>query len=248
MIDKTKILKWDKDYLYIITDKTPKTKKKMSGHSFVALAGFDNFNKRGDAVLNLLGIKKDTIDPKYLYRGEEAERLVRQIYEKKLNKKIVWYNEQAKKDNHYDFFPSYVQCGGIPDILLPEEQIIIEVKSKSMKDYNYIKSNGAPLNELYQGLYYSYLSMYGKTIMFYVFFDEESEKEIFANNPITNYSNLKFLSQEYVVKRDDIELLVKSSLKYYNECVREQKIPLCDISKNVLLEIGVGGDFSDDIL
>lgn len=243
MIDKTKIIKQDNLYIYVDTDKTVRTKKKISGHSFVGLVDFDKFNKRGDIILSLLGIKKDEVDPKYAYRGELAEMVVRAIYERKLKKQIVWYDEEAKKDNNYDFFPTYLQCGGIPDIEIPSEQTLIEVKSKSMKDYAYIKEHGAPASELYQALYYGFLRKYKKITMFYVFFDEESEQLAFQNKPIKTYNNLKFLTQTYDVKEEEIDFLVKSALNYYNDCVKNKRIPISDLSKTVLNEIGV--DYSN---
>ena len=243
MIDKTKILRQDNEYIYIETDKTVRTKKKISGHPFVGLVGFDKFNKRGDIVLSLLGIKKDPFDDKYSYRGEIAEMLVRAIYEKKLNKKIVWYDEETKKKNDYDFFKSYLQCGGIPDIEIPSEQMLVEVKSKSMKDYADIKEKGAPANELYQALYYGFLRKYKKITMFYVFFDEESEQLAFQNKPIKTYNNLKFLKQDYDVNEEEIDFLVKNALNFYNDCVKNKRIPISDLSKKVIDEIGV--DFSN---
>ena len=237
MIDFTKV-RIVNDYVYFETDRTIRTKKKITGHSFVDLSGFNPYTKRGDTILSLVGIRKEEVDKKYLYRGEIAEQLVRNIYEKKLGKKIVWYDEKTKKDNYYDFFPTFLQCGGIPDIEIPSENTLVEVKSKSMKDYEKIKTNGSLVYELYQALYYGYLRNYDKITMFYVFFDEESEKQAFANQPITNFKNIKFLSNVYEVKREEIEFLLKSDLEYYNNAIREKRIHISDFSDKVLKELG----------
>ena len=241
LIDTTKVTV-DENYLYFQSDKTPTTKKKISGHSFVNLADLNPFSKRGDTILSLLGIKKDDFDSKYMLRGEVAESLVRSIYENKLHKKITWYDEQTKKKNNYDLFPKYLQCGGIPDIELFEENTLIEVKSKSMKDYDKIKQSGALAYELYQGLYYGYLRNFSKITMFYVFFDEETEQEIYENKPVKTFNNIKFLKQEYDVNRDEIDFLLRSVLNYYNTCIKEKRIPIEDISNQVKQEIGVANN------
>lgn len=75
------MLRIDSGFLILDTEITSATKKKMSGHSFVALAGLDKFNKRGDVLLQLLGYYKPDFDPKYRYRGAMAEKMIKFIFD-----------------------------------------------------------------------------------------------------------------------------------------------------------------------
>lgn len=230
----------DKEYLYFDTNITIYTKKKMTGHSFVALAGYDSFNKPGDAVLSLLKFYKSQVDPKYLWRGDYAEMLVRAYYKKVLKRPFVFYDEDAKKKNNYDFFPEYKQCGGIPDLEMVDISETIEVKGKSMKDYEKIAVNkDMPLQEKFQGLFYGFLRKNERVTMAYVFFDEESENLLFeGKKPITN-KNIKLYTETFNCHdfADELKNSIKKGLNYYNKCIMEHRIPLIDISPKVLQEV-----------
>lgn len=225
------------------TDITIQTKKKMTGHSFVELCGFSNFRKKGDTVLSLLGAYKETVDPKYLRRGDFAENIARAYY-KRLGKNILYYSEEDKKANHYDFYQSYLQCGGIPDIKIPEELLNIEVKSKSLSKYDSLIVN-LPKEEVYQGLYYAYLDHDKTNTMFYVFFDEESEKAIFEGRKPETLKNVKIYLESYPVNQNEMKELISSALKYYNTCIKEMRIPLKDISQSVLDKLGFKREYDE---
>lgn len=219
------------------TNITIQTKKKMTGHSFVELCGFSAFKKKGDTVLSLLGAYKEQADPKWLRRGDMAELIVRNYYSKRLGKNIVWYDEQDKKANFFDFFHDYQQCGGIPDIEIPEEKLLIEVKSKSLSKYDEIIAK-LPKEEIYQGLYYSYLRHFPNAVLFWVFFDKESEEAIFAGEKPKTLNNVKCFAKNYDVNESEMKGLISGALKYYNTCIKEQRIPLGDISQSVLDKLG----------
>lgn len=227
-------------YLYFDTKITIQTKKKITGHSFVELCGLSAFNKKGDSVLGLLKLHKNEVDPKYLYRGDMAEKIVA-FYLKKNNIDYIYYTEEDKKKFNYDFFQNYAQCGGIPDFEIPSHDYLIEVKSKSMSKYNEIVEE-QPKEEVYQGLYYAYLRGYEKAKLIWVFFDEQTEQEIFANKKPTTLKNVKFYSKEYVVNKEEIKKMLYDSLLYYCKCVQEKRIPIADISPKVLQELDLNGD------
>lgn len=224
-------------YLYFETEKTVETKKKMSGHAFVELSGFNKYQKKGDCVLSLLGLLKNEVDPKYLFRGNVAEAIVRKIASTKYED-IVWYDEEDKQKNHYDFFPEYLQCGGIPDIEIPSKQTLIEVKSKSLAKKQEIISN-PPLEEIYQGLFYGYLRNVPKIEMAWVFFDKESETAIFQKQKPKTLSKVETYFKTYEVNREEMKTRISEALKYYNACVKEKRIPLEDISPKILRALKV---------
>ena len=167
------------DYLVLDPFDFLKYDYKISAHNFVYLLGLDNFNKPGDALLNIFGFYKSKVDPKWLKRGSFAEKIVKQVYERD-GHKCTTYNA---KEIGYNCFNKPPFCGVI-DIELLEEKTLVEVKSKNVKDYDYIRNN-PPLNEVYQGLLYGYLRDYSQIVMEWIFFDTETENQIFNDQPIT---------------------------------------------------------------
>lgn len=238
---------------YIILDKEvdPNNKKKITGHSFVQLAGLDEYAKPGDAVLSLLKYYKADVDKKYLYRGELAEKMIGFMLTKN-NKQFVYHDEEDKKRNNYDFFPNYKFCGGIPDFEIPSEKTIHEVKSKSMEKLEDIMSK-LPKGELWQGLFYTYLKRWNYLVMDYVFFDSETEKYVFNNQrPKTlDKCQVRFFPYQIVwgeeeikpklnyVYAKDIKEKIIEAICYYDKCLTEKRIPLEDVSPQVLRKIGL---------
>lgn len=222
----------ENEYLMLDESDMPKKIKKITGHPFVDLVGLNKYSKKGDAVLSLLKLYKSDFDNKYLYRGEMAERMIGLIL-KRQGKKFITYDEKAKKENNYDFFPDYKEIGGIPDFEIPSEETIHEVKGKSMEKYAEIKKE-TPKEELYQGLMYAYMRKWPNLIMDYVFFDVESEKLLFENKKPKTLDNCKILQKKYKVNREEMEDLILEAVSYYKECIDNRRIPLKDISKKVL--------------
>lgn len=231
-------------YLYFETKYTIQNKKKITGHSFVDLCGFNPYGKKGDCVLSLLKFRKDQTDPKYRNRGDAAEYIVSLVL-KKNNVEYIYYTEEDKKNNNYDFFQHYSQCGGIPDFEIPKDDYLIEVKSKPLSKYDEIVKE-QPINEVEQGLYYAYLRGYKKARLIWVFFDEATENEVFAGKKPTTLANIKFLSKDYYVNKEEQKKLLYEALLYYNKCVMEKKIPLADISQKVLVELKDSGLLKGD--
>lgn len=230
-------------FLYIDTEYTPQTKKKITGHSFVDIAGLNPYSKRGDALLSYLKIYKPPFDKKYQYRGDMAEKMIGFILKKQM-KEYLYYDEAAKKANNYDFFPNYKFCGGIPDFEIPSEKTVHEVKSKSLKDYEKIKSQ-PPIYEIYQGLYYAYLRKYDYLIMDWVFFDEESEKMLFENKKPKTLDNCKIVQRRYVITdeiRNKIQDMIMDDFLYIDSCLSKKTIPLEDISPSILKALNIQND------
>lgn len=230
-------------FLYIDTEYTPQTKKKITGHSFVDIAGLNPYSKRGDALLAYLKIYKPPFDKKYQYRGDMAEKMIGFILKKQI-KEYIYYDEAAKKANNYDFFPNYKFCGGIPDFEIPSEKTVHEVKSKSLKDYEKIKSQ-PPIYEIYQGLYYAYLRKYDYLIMDWVFFDEESEKLLFENKKPKTLDNCKIVQRRYVITdeiRNKIQDMIMDDFLYIDSCLSKKAIPLEDISPSILKALNIQDD------
>lgn len=226
---------------YIKNDKVKfRLRKKITGHSLVEICGLNKYKKCGDVVLQLLGFYEPKFDEKYRFRGNNAEQLARIYYTKKLGFEIIFHTEEELKKCYYDVFKDDDYFGGVPDIEIPSKSFLVEVKSKSMKDYEEIVTNGnLPLDEVYQGMYYAYKRNFPKFRMFYVFYDVETENILFNGGKPTTYQNVKIFEKEFDVDREDIEGKMKHALQYYNWCYTNGFVPLEDISEKVLIEMGL---------
>lgn len=226
------MLRIDSGFIILDTQVTSETKNKMSGHTFVGLAGLDKWNKRGDVLLNILGYYKKPFEKKYSYRGDMAERMIKFILDKQ-GKKYKYYDDKVKKEYNYDIFPEYKFCGGIPDFEIQTESTIIEVKSKSLAKYDETMKN-IPQEELYQGLYYTYLRKHKTLKMAYVFFDEETESLLFEGKTPKTLDNCKVSFVKYDLDPYDVKMKIANALIFYNACLDNKAIPLDDISPKVL--------------
>lgn len=225
-------MKVENGYLIVELDEIKKFKK-ITGHSFVQLIGLDPFTKVGDCLLTMHNLYSEKIDEKWLKRGDFAEKVVQRVY-KRDGHKITTYD---KYEIQFDNFQDYLWYGGLIDIELLEEKTLVEVKSKSLKDYDYICKN-QPLQEIYQGLYYGYLRHYNTINMEWVFFDEQTQNEIFNDKPVTTLQNLKKLSKTYNVDENFMKLKLDEALQIVLNFRETGKIHISNISDKVLNYLG----------
>ena len=229
-------MKIDNEYIIFEENDIKKMKfKKVTGHSFVGLIGYDSFNKVGDTLLYMHNILPNIVDSKYFKRGEYAEEIIYKVYQRDYPKDEIIRYEDKKAINYDNFEMIYTNLGGIIDIENLSQNKIIEVKSKSMKDYEKIQ-NVKPLHEVYQGLLYTFLRHYDDLTMEWVFFDEESENLLFnGEKPKTN-KNLKRISFDIKCDHDEMKQLCQKALRIVMNFRKEFKIKLSDISpKNIEL-------------
>lgn len=201
--------------------------KKITGHSFVDLLGLNNFKKPGDTLLTMHGFVAEKVDEKWLKRGDFAEKIVYLLYTQKYKKRCITYDKQVIK---WDNFQEKKNFGGLIDIELLDDKSLIEVKSKSLKDYEYICEN-QPLNEVYQGEYYAFLRGYETFKMEWIFFDPITEEEIFSGKKPTTLKNIRRFSKEYKVNFKEMEDKTKEALTILENFRKERKIPLDQISE-----------------
>lgn len=229
---------------FLIVDEEFKPRK-IFGHSFVGLCGLDPFTKIGDTLLKMHKLIKEEVPRKYLLRGDFAENIIKHVYERDGHKCTTYDKYEIKFDN----FQELKHFGGLIDIELLEEKTLIEVKSKSMKDYEYVKAS-PPKQEVYQGLYYGFLRKYEKITMEWVFFDEETEQEVFEGKKPTTLKNLKKHSEVFVINHLEMHNLLTQALKLNKAFEENKKIHLDLISDDALKQLGLKRpdyDFGDGL-
>lgn len=208
--------------------------KKINGHNFVELVGMNKFSKVGDVLIKMFGFIKSEVDKKYLIRGDFAEQIVKAVYER--DGHICTTYDKIKVN--YDNFKDNNYFSGLIDIELLEENTLIEVKSKSMKDYdNIIKY--PPKNEIYQGLMYGFLRNYKSIIMEWIFFDEQTEQEIFLGKKPTTLKNLKKYKKVFDVDYDEMRTLLNTAYIIVANFLKTKKISLDLISEDMLVKLGI---------
>jgi hypothetical protein len=159
--------------------------RKVTSRAFPCLLGKNKHESSGKTTLERFGlIEKEQIDPYWLVRGNLAEKIaydfIKNHYKTKFGVDLAlttWKMEEIAYDN----FPKNDKFGGMIDIAISqptEYRAVVEVKSKSMKDYDSIKESKGNEEEVLQGVFLAYLSKSEKCLMVYVFFTPEQEKQI----------------------------------------------------------------------
>lgn len=177
---------YDKEkFVYKFENVNVQKGKKVTSRAFPSLLNKNKFESVGKTLLERFSlIEKEQIDPYYLVRGNLAEKIVYDYllnhYKEKKGVDII-LTTWKKEDIGYDNFPKNEKFGGMIDIAISqpaEYRAVVEVKSKSMKDYDLIKGNKGNEEEVLQGLFLAYLSKVDKCLMAYVFFTPEQEQQI----------------------------------------------------------------------
>ena len=156
--------------------------KKITSRAFACLLGKNTFESAGKTILERCNmVEKEAIDPYYTVRGSVGEHLIEDyfidVYKKykKLDLKIMSWDAKAV---NFDNFSKNADFGGLLDRAIAEpkeERAVIEVKSKSLKDFAFIDGKKGVEEEVLQGKFLSTLSKTETCHMAYIFFDEQQE-------------------------------------------------------------------------
>lgn len=254
----------DDQYLEINYDKC--FAKKIYSRNFPSLIGKDERTSAGREALSVLNLlEKEQIDPFYTYRGDVAEHFVaesvRDFFEKKYGKDnveiIVFANTQFTYGDQWNYDKETGKgnkdFGGRMDIGIKvtekdgtKRAFIIEVKSKSMKDYDKIAvKKEYPESETYQGIYLANMGNQSQVTMFWVFFTEQQEEELkskvkeWQDNQgkkevelSFGYKDVKYHNALLQFSRDEVwrDMLVASN--NVKKMARDKKIPMYMFNRN----------------
>lgn len=229
--DDLKIINDIENEVYVFEDLKGITPKKITSRMFPILLGENAFNSTGYGILeraNLL-VYVDDFDKWYGLRGEIAEiiavKMLKDFYKHKHNVEIELKTFEPKQFKGYDMFhESYSygnkDFGGVPDLTITnpkEHRAVIEVKSKNMKNYEWIfgdkDNHQVPEAEKMQGEQLAWLGRTDKLLMLYVFFTNEQEeiiKEALKNKQqaidVINKHNWSYRTVKTVFKPYDLDL------------------------------------------
>lgn len=217
-----------------LEDKDLKKVKKITATNMTALLGTNRFRKRGDALLMILNIYKEVIDPFYTKRGEIAELIVRELLKQKKYEIQFW----DKFEINFDNFRSNKELGGMIDIAItkPSRQVV-ECKSKNISKLDETKKF---VNDDYehQAQFYGYLSKCDDINLIYVFFTDEQENKIKKGENLSLDPHLyTFYGYKVKLDRTKFEEEINKCIEYKKKCINNRKIPLEDISDKVLAQL-----------
>lgn len=220
----------------ILEDKDLTHIKKITATNMTALLGTNSFKKQGDALLSILNLYKQVVDPFYTNRGEWAERILREKY-KQDGYTVKWWD---KNEIHYDNFPQNKEFGGMIDMCFtaPTREIV-ECKSKNISALEKTKKFKNDDYE-HQAMFYGYWSKCKDINLTYVFFTDEQEQKIKNGEDISLDPNeYTYYSYKVQLNEEEFKQELKSCLIYKNKCIQNKKIPLEHISSDVLNKLNI---------
>lgn len=189
--------------------------KKLASRTFPCLMGVNPYESIGKTILERFKLtEKEEIDEYWGIRGDIAELLVLDFLRESYKKQGIEVELKTwdKKEVSYDNFSRNEKFGGLLDIAIAspkEHRAVVEVKSKSMKDYDKIKANKGNKEEVLQGIFLTKLSNVSKCLMVYVFFTPDQEQTI-KNYIIEKNEN----NQSYTTRNFAEMLIMKMGLEY----------------------------------
>ena len=163
-------LSYDRKYLYYDTDWVKKPN--ISSHTLVDMLNFNKWTSAGKTILKNFGlIKKTPFDKYYSYRGGIAEEFAKKHLLKKYGAQADIEAFTLSQFKNMNQFPESAPFSGVLDLFMHQpERMPIEVKSKAMKDYEWIAlKNVYPKDECVQGANQAMLIGTDKYMMIWVF-------------------------------------------------------------------------------
>jgi len=187
----------EKSYSYLFPNADVSKFKKVTSRTFPSLVGENKWESIGSTILKCFKMREEEdIDPFYTLRGEIGEQIVFEFLKKhyKESKGIdITLKTWDKNIIKYDNFSRNDKFGGLIDIAIvnpAELMAVVEVKSKSLKDFDKIKELRGNIEEVMQGQFLTLLSNVTKCLMVYIFFTPEQEiivKEYMASQESIGY-------------------------------------------------------------
>lgn len=170
-------LKEDDKYIYYSADLV--REPKISSHTLINLANLNKWTSPGKTVLSMFGLlKRESINPYYTYRGGIAEVFAKRYLLRKYGMQANIESFELSMFKDFNQFPDAEPFSGVLDLMMYSPQkMTIEVKSKEMKDYDYIAGYGQyPRDQVAQGANQAILAETEEYMMLWIFPKDEIAK------------------------------------------------------------------------
>lgn len=233
----------------------------ISSHTLVDLCDLNSFSSKGKTLLSIFGyLEKETIDPYQLIKGGIVEYFANEylleLYGDRID--VESYTVQQFPDfNQFHHSPPF--SGVLDKLLKSPVKLPVEIKSKEIKDYEYIATKGNyPKDHILQAMNQAYFINASRCMLIYGFLTEHANillrefvdngilEQIFGKN--SNAYDYKAVCETlgftrdmfifdhkiFEVDNDLVENNRKKALGLYNEFYQTKEIPLSYFSKNEL--------------
>lgn len=220
--------------------------KKIYTSKFGNYLGLNKFQSAGDTfLLDMKIIEDDPFNPLYTIRGEKGEEIVNR-YLTECGKDFTWFGKEYQEKKIFDIFENAV-FGGVPDCICKSNDKktarIIEVKTKNIKDYNYL--NRPQEEHKAQAQLGAYLSNCEGAFVVYVFFTNEQEQAMMDGTynfereykNVINNRQIKFFDTFY--EEGLVQEQMSQAYAIYNEFFTTKRIPLEFISEKSLQKLNL---------
>jgi len=235
-------LSQDKEFLHYKTDyvKTPK----ISSHTLVDMLGKNKWTSAGAAILSNFGLtKRSPFDPYQGYKGGIAEEFAGRYLRRKFGPNADIEAFTVSQFKNFNQFPEAAPFSGVLDIMVHEPlKLPVEVKSKEMKDYEWIAlKHMYPQDQLLQGANQAMLAGVDRYMMLWVFLSKSTSdllREIAkqdlwiwgedyaqaAKDLELEDSDFKFHSKEFPMDSRLMNAYREKALKRYEEFHKHRRV------------------------
>ncbi|VEU75510.1 YqaJ-like viral recombinase domain [Mycoplasmopsis maculosa] len=190
--------------------------KKFGGSSISDIFETDSFKSQFGAFCHLARLKMPVLQEKYIKAGIAVEPKIFEILKEKYPKLDI--EHIRAEDYGYDYFEGkHNILGGVPDGLIPSQNIVLEMKTVNIKKFeSWSQENnaGVPLDYRKQAQLYAYLLGFDKYSIVAAFLEDSDyikPEEIDLNKRNVKTYNFKVNKE---MAKDDVKRIIDFYEKY----------------------------------
>ncbi|UUM18997.1 MAGa7180 family putative nuclease [Mycoplasma sp. 1018B] len=213
--EENQVVRLSKDYHLKLLNSTNKFEcfKKFGGSSIGDIFLTDNFKSHFSAFCFIARLKMPALQLKYIKAGIELEPKVIEYLKSIWENETIEHIEASKVD--YDYFKEQNIIGGVPDGLIKNKKIVLELKAvgaKKRKEWEN-ENNNIPEDYKKQAQLYAHLLGYNHYMIVGTFLNENDYEN-------THLVDFKTQTQGFLFKvnheqaKDDIKVIKEFWLKY----------------------------------
>ncbi len=200
--------------------------KKISGSFVGDVLLVDQWKSRFQAFCRMSWVGVPILNTKYVDAGNAIEPKVLDLLSKKLGKEIKGF---PAKEYNYDYFKGKDDVvGGLPDGLIEEDGLVIEIKTTGLKNWDKWKQWGIPKGYHKQSQLYTYLMGLEQYAIVATFLEETD----YADPENYKIEERKTKLWKFEIDKTQVEDDIKKIKDWYYEFTKSGKSPEWDSVKD----------------
>ncbi|WP_406617911.1 MAGa7180 family putative nuclease [Mycoplasmopsis lipophila] len=191
--------------------------KKFGGSSIADVLETDSFKSNFGAFCHMCNLKMPVLVAKYVKAGIAIEPKIFDLMKKNFPNKVIEHLEA--KDYNYDYFRGkYEFIQGVPDGIMPNDKVVLEMKTVNEKKAEIWGKPGkdvlsVPLDYRKQAQLYAYLLGYDRYSIVAAFIKEED----YTKPDECNLENRIIRQYVYKVDKNIVEDDIKRTIDFYKK-------------------------------